>query len=57
MVKQSNIRIWIHDQDLGRLEQVVWEGHGDKLLTQTSQHPSVKHFLTAVPYIMVSIHR
>ncbi|RZF31892.1 hypothetical protein LSTR_LSTR013296 [Laodelphax striatellus] len=52
IVKPSNIRIWIHDRDLGRLQQVLWEGHGDKLLLETSHHPLVKRFLSAVPYIM-----
>lgn len=54
VVKPANIRIWIHDQDVGRLQQVVWEGFGDKLRTETSVHPSVKNFLNAVPYIMVN---
>ncbi|RZF48180.1 hypothetical protein LSTR_LSTR014106, partial [Laodelphax striatellus] len=47
--------IWIHDRDLGRLQQVLWEGHGDKLLLETSHHPLVKRFLSAVPYIMGTI--
>ncbi|XP_054287924.1 uncharacterized protein LOC129003650 [Macrosteles quadrilineatus] len=52
VVKPANIRIWIHDRDLGRLAQVVWEGYGEKLRTETSQHNQVKNFLSAVPYIM-----
>ncbi|BES96288.1 ATP:guanido phosphotransferase, C-terminal catalytic domain [Nesidiocoris tenuis] len=55
VVKPSNIRIWIHDKDLGRLQKVLWEGLGDKLKTETSSQPLVRRFLNAVPYIMGSI--
>uniref|UniRef100_A0A0K8SQB4 Uncharacterized protein n=3 Tax=Lygus hesperus TaxID=30085 RepID=A0A0K8SQB4_LYGHE len=55
VVKPSNIRIWIHDKDLGRLQKVLWEGMGDKLKTETSSQPLVRRFLNAVPYIMGSI--
>lgn len=42
VVKPSNIRIWIHDRDIGRLKQVLWEGHGAKLRVETSNNPRVK---------------
>jgi hypothetical protein len=53
VVTRANIRIWIHDRDLGRLQQMLWEGHGGKLRVETSNNPRVKRFLDAVPYIMV----
>jgi hypothetical protein len=55
VVTKANIRIWIHDRDLGRLQQMLWEGHGGKLRVETSNNPRVKRFLDAVPYIMVSL--
>ncbi|CAH1977106.1 unnamed protein product [Acanthoscelides obtectus] len=50
--KKSNIRIWIHQRNLGELQKVVWEGHGGKLLPEHSNNPKVKKFLEAVPHIM-----
>ncbi|VEN60307.1 unnamed protein product, partial [Callosobruchus maculatus] len=50
--KKSNIRIWIHQRNLGELQNVVWEGHGGKLLPEHSNNPKVKKFLEAVPHIM-----
>ncbi|XP_021940111.1 uncharacterized protein LOC110839862 isoform X3 [Zootermopsis nevadensis] len=55
VVTRANIRIWIHDRDLGRLQQMLWEGHGGKLRVETSNSPRVKRFLDAVPYIMGTI--
>ncbi|XP_063228359.1 uncharacterized protein LOC134534157 [Bacillus rossius redtenbacheri] len=55
VVTKANIRIWIHDRDLGRLQQMLWEGHGNKLRVETSNNPRVKRFLDAVPYIMGTI--
>lgn len=54
VIKKSNIRIWIHQRDLAHLQQVIWEGHGSKLLVEHSNNPRVKKFLEAVPHIMVS---
>lgn len=53
--KPSNIRIWIHNRDIGKLQQVLWDGHGAKLRCETSNNPRVKRFLEAVPFIMVHI--
>ncbi|KAG5888058.1 hypothetical protein JTB14_032865 [Gonioctena quinquepunctata] len=50
--KKSNIRIWIHQRNLTNLQQVVWEGHGGKLLVEHSNNPRIKRFLEAVPHIM-----
>ncbi|XP_044754262.1 uncharacterized protein LOC123313440 isoform X2 [Coccinella septempunctata] len=50
--KKSNIRIWIHQRNLGNLQQVVWEGNGAKLLPEHSNNPKIKKFLDAVPHIM-----
>ncbi|XP_020709375.2 uncharacterized protein LOC105688504 isoform X5 [Athalia rosae] len=53
--KPSNIRIWIHNRDIGKLQQVLWEGHGAKLRCETSSNPRVKRFLEAVPFIMGTV--
>ncbi|KAK2575088.1 hypothetical protein KPH14_008818 [Odynerus spinipes] len=53
--KPSNIRIWIHNRDIGKLQQVLWEGHGSKLRCETSSNPRVKKFLEAVPFMMGTI--
>ncbi|XP_030761567.1 serine/threonine-protein phosphatase 6 regulatory ankyrin repeat subunit B isoform X3 [Sitophilus oryzae] len=50
--KKSNIRIWIHQRNLANLQQVVWEGHGSRLLVEHSNNPRVRKFLEAVPFIM-----
>ena len=54
VVKPANIRIWIHDRDIGKLQQLLWEGHGARLRNQTSKYPSVKRLLDSVPFVMVS---
>ena len=51
--KKSNIRIWIHQRNLANLQQVVWEGHGSKLLVEHSNNSRIRKFLEAVPHIMV----
>ncbi|XP_011496786.1 PREDICTED: uncharacterized protein LOC105361344 [Ceratosolen solmsi marchali] len=53
--KPSNIRIWIHNRNVGKLQQVLWEGHGSKLRCETSNNVRVKRFLEAVPFIMGTI--
>ncbi|KAI8436649.1 hypothetical protein MSG28_010142 [Choristoneura fumiferana] len=53
-IKRHNIRIWCHDCDMARLQRVVWEGHGSRLLSEVSNQPVVKKFLEAVPYMMDS---
>ncbi|XP_058794332.1 uncharacterized protein LOC131666023 isoform X2 [Phymastichus coffea] len=53
--KPSNIRIWIHNRDIGKLQQVLWEGHGAKLRCETSNNVRVRRFLEAVPFIMGTI--
>ncbi|KAL6261560.1 hypothetical protein P5V15_006647 [Pogonomyrmex californicus] len=53
--KPSNIRIWIHNKDIGKLQQVLWEGHGFKLRCETSNNPRIRKFLEAVPFIMGTI--
>ncbi|XP_062525563.1 uncharacterized protein LOC101742174 [Bombyx mori] len=55
VIKRHNIRIWCHDCDMARLQRVVWEGHGTRLLSEVSSQPIVKRFLEAVPYIMNTI--
>ncbi|XP_031788022.1 uncharacterized protein LOC100121644 isoform X3 [Nasonia vitripennis] len=53
--KPSNIRIWIHNRDIGKLQHVLWEGHGSKLRCETSNNVRVKRFLEAAPFIMGTI--
>ncbi|CAH0715680.1 unnamed protein product, partial [Brenthis ino] len=55
VIKRHNIRIWCHECDMGRLQKVVWEGQGARLLSEVSSQPIVKKFLEAVPYIMNTI--
>ena len=50
-----NIRTWIHDQDLAKLEKVVWEGNGHLLLKHTSSKPKIRKFIEAVPRLMNDI--
>lgn len=54
MIKPSNIRIWIHDKDIGKLTQVLWQGEGNRLRTEICSNNRVKKFLDAVPYVMVN---
>jgi hypothetical protein len=53
-IKPSNIRIWIHDKDIGKLTKVLLEGQGMRLRNETSNNPKVKKFLENVPHVMVS---
>ncbi|XP_045498515.1 uncharacterized protein LOC123696406 [Colias croceus] len=55
VIKRHNIRIWCHECDMGRLQRVVWEGQGSRLLSEVSSQPIVKKFLEAVPYMMNTI--
>ncbi|XP_066245857.1 uncharacterized protein [Euwallacea similis] len=50
--KKSNIRIWIHQRNMANLQQVIWSGHGPKLLVEHSNNPKMRKFLDAVPFIM-----
>ena len=54
-VTNTNIRIWIHDQDLAKLEKVVWEGMGHLLIKHTSAHGKIRKFLEAVPRLLNDI--
>lgn len=54
VIKPSNIRIWIHDKDIGKLTQVLWEGQGNRLRTEMCSNKGVRKFLDAVPYVMVN---
>ena len=54
-VHNTNIRIWIHDQDLAKLEKVVWEGMGHLLVKHTSAHAKIRKFLDSVPQLMNDI--
>ncbi|KAF4528961.1 hypothetical protein B566_EDAN011266 [Ephemera danica] len=52
VVTRAHIRKWIHERDLGKLEKLVWEGQGERLLPETSASPRVRRFLEAVPFIL-----
>ena len=54
-VHNTNIRIWIHDQDLAKLEKVVWEGMGHLLVKHTSAHAKIRKFLDSIPQLMNDI--
>ena len=54
-INPTNIRIWIHEKDLGNLERVVWEGHGHLLTSQTSSHSKIRKFIEATPKLMVRL--
>ena len=54
VVKPSNIRIWIHDKDVGKLTRVLWTGQGNRLRSETSTNPKVRKFLENVPHVMVN---
>jgi hypothetical protein len=53
IVTRAHIRKWIHERDVGKLEKLLWAGHGDRLLMETSASPRIRSFLESVPYIMV----
>ncbi|CAK1556391.1 unnamed protein product [Leptosia nina] len=55
VIKRHNIRIWCHECDMGRLQRVIWDGQGSRLLSEVSNQPIVKKFLEAVPYMMNTI--
>ncbi|XP_046391522.1 uncharacterized protein LOC124159656 [Ischnura elegans] len=52
---RAHIRKWIHERAVPRLRQVVWEGHGSRLLPETSATPSIRKFLAAVPRVLAAI--
>eukprot|EP00095_Tigriopus_kingsejongensis_P008483 maker-scaffold18_size714446-snap-gene-5.16 protein:Tk08483 transcript:maker-scaffold18_size714446-snap-gene-5.16-mRNA-1 annotation:"hypothetical protein X777_10637" len=54
-INATNIRIWIHEKDIGNLERVVWEGFGHLLVGQTSSHAKIRKFLDVVPKLMNEI--
>ncbi|XP_065337942.1 uncharacterized protein LOC135938278 isoform X2 [Cloeon dipterum] len=55
IVTRAHIRKWIHERDLSKLEKLLWAGHGDRLLPETSASPKVRSFLESVPYILTVI--
>ncbi|CAG7786322.1 unnamed protein product [Allacma fusca] len=54
-ITRAQIRIWIHERDVGKLEKIVWNGHGDKLLLETTNNAKVKKFLLNVPHLLSKI--
>ncbi|XP_039275194.1 uncharacterized protein LOC120349296, partial [Nilaparvata lugens] len=51
----SVIRQWLRTGDLEKLEQVIIEGQGHKLLTEHSADLKVRRFLKAVPAYLARI--
>jgi hypothetical protein len=56
-VNPSIIRQWLRSGDLDKLESVVLEGQGHKLVGEYSPDPKVRAYLKMVPALMVSIRR
>ena len=52
-VSHATIRIWIHGRDLDKLEQMVLDGHGERLLNETAGSNRVNKFLSSVRPLMV----
>ncbi|EEB13740.1 ankyrin repeat-containing protein, putative [Pediculus humanus corporis] len=55
IIKPSSLRIWIHNKDFTKLQKVIWGGHGNKLLVETTNDPAMKKFLDGVPHVLNSI--
>jgi hypothetical protein len=56
-VNPSIIRQWLRSGDLEKLESVVMEGQGHKLVGEYSPDPKVRAYLKTVPAVMVRIRR
>jgi hypothetical protein len=56
-VNPSIIRQWLRSGDLEKLESVVLEGQGHKLVGEYSPDPKVRAYLKTIPALMVSIRR
>lgn len=56
-VNPSIIRQWLRSGDLDKLESVVLEGQGHKLVGEYSPDPKVRAYLKTIPALMVSIRR
>jgi len=54
-ITRAQIRIWIHERDISKLENIVWSGNGDKLLTETTNNSKVRRFLDNVPHLLSRI--
>ncbi|XP_075237843.1 uncharacterized protein LOC142334060 [Lycorma delicatula] len=54
-VHPSIIRQWLRAGEIDKLEQIVLEGQGHKLLGQHSPDPNVRRFLKAVPAYLALI--
>lgn len=50
----STIRQWLRGGDLEKLEQVVLEGHGHRLVGEYSPDAKARTFLKTVPAYMVA---
>lgn len=53
-VNPSIIRQWLRSGDLEKLESVVLEGQGHKLVGEYSPDPKVRAYLKTIPALMVS---
>jgi len=56
-VNPSIIRQWLRSGDVDKLESVVLEGQGHKLVGEYSPDPKVRAYLKTIPALMVSIRR
>jgi len=51
---RTNIRELIKQGKIATLEEIVFQGYGDRLLGETSLIPMVQEFLDRVPSLLVS---
>lgn len=55
-LNSAHLKQLIRSGDVERLENLVYEGQGRKLLTESSPDPKVKNFLKNLPVLMASKH-
>lgn len=49
------IKQWLRSGDIEKLEKAVIDGHGLKLIRETTADPRARHFLKTVPVYMVRL--
>lgn len=49
----AQIRTWIRHSDLDSLEQLVLDGHGEKLVNENASDSKIRAFIKGVPSYMV----
>ncbi|XP_065561259.1 uncharacterized protein LOC136027732 [Artemia franciscana] len=54
-VPRAKIRQWIHNKDVGQLQQMVLQNQGSRLLGETASSAAVRQFIQSIPGIMKMI--